>query len=77
VTAEALAEPVSTGAVDLSAFSSMLKSKWKTGDSPAASSSKAKESEPVKPGQVRSFRIGTLDSEAKRIELVLDQTTEK
>jgi small subunit ribosomal protein S1 len=70
VVEEKVAEPVATGAVDLSAFSSMLKSKWKTGDSPA--SAKAKASEVLQVGQVRSFAIGKIDAEAKTFELVLE-----
>jgi small subunit ribosomal protein S1 len=67
---EKAAEPVATGAVDLSAFSSMLKSKWKTGDAPA--SAKAKASEVLQVGQVRGFVIGKIDVEAKTFELVLE-----
>jgi len=67
---EAVEEPVVTGAVDLSAFSSMLKSKWKTGESPATA--KAKVSEAAQVGQVRSFRIVTLDVEAKTFGLELE-----
>jgi small subunit ribosomal protein S1 len=61
--------PAATGAVDLSAFSSMLKNKWKTGDSPAAASSKS--ADEVKAGQIRSFTITSLDPEAKRLEIAL------
>ena len=68
---EKAAEPVATGAVDLSAFSSMLKSKWKTGDSPA-SAKKNEASELLKVGQVRSFAIGKIDAEAKTFELMLE-----
>jgi small subunit ribosomal protein S1 len=63
--------PVVIGAVDLSAFSSMLKSKWKTGDSPVAKSSK-KTAEAVAVGQVRGFVIGAMDVEGKSLELVLE-----
>jgi small subunit ribosomal protein S1 len=69
VVEEKAAEPVTTGAVDLSAFSSMLKSKWKTGDAPA--SAKTKASEVLQVGQVRGFVIGKIDAEAKTFELVL------
>jgi small subunit ribosomal protein S1 len=62
--------PVATGVVDLSAFSSMLKSKWKTGDAPAVKS-EAKKSEAVRVGQVRSFGIGKINAEGKTVELVL------
>jgi small subunit ribosomal protein S1 len=64
------------GKVDLSAFSSMLKTKWKTGSNAVdATSSKsiAKESEPASVGQVRSFRISGIDPESKRISLELVQ----
>jgi small subunit ribosomal protein S1 len=58
--------------VDLSALSSMLKSKWKTGsNAAAAASSKAKGLEPVGTGQVRSFRISEIDAATKRISLEL------
>ena len=63
-------EPVATGVVDLSAFSSMLKSKWKTGDSPVAAKTKA--SELLQVGQVRSFVIGMLDVEGKTFDLVFE-----
>jgi small subunit ribosomal protein S1 len=48
---------------DLSALSSMLQARWKSGGggSPAA--------EPTRAGQVRSFRIVNLDRAAKKIEL--------
>jgi small subunit ribosomal protein S1 len=63
-------EPVATGAVDLSAFSSMLKSKWKTGDSPL----KAKAaSAGLEVGQVRGFVIGAIDADAKSLELVMER----
>jgi small subunit ribosomal protein S1 len=57
----------SGGGVDLSALSSMLNAKWKTGGGPAKSSTPAA----VEAGQVRSFRITALDKDAKRIELKL------
>ena len=60
---------VVVGKVDLSAFSSMLKTKWKTGSvAGAAETKKAPEA-----GQVRSFRVAQLDSEARRIGLELTQ----
>ena len=49
---------------DLSALSSMLKSRWKGG---AASSTPKPEA--VRAGQIRSFRITKLDQAAKKIEL--------
>jgi small subunit ribosomal protein S1 len=72
-------EPVQdepAGKVDLSAFSSMLKTKWKTGSSAndsASSKTKAKALEPASAGQVRSFRISAIDAESKRISLELVQ----
>jgi small subunit ribosomal protein S1 len=67
VAAAAAPEPAAAGKVDLSAFSSMLKTKWKTGASAATA---AKPLEPAA-GQVREFRIASLDAAAKRIELEL------
>jgi small subunit ribosomal protein S1 len=62
----------SGGKVDLSAFSSMLKTKWKTGSSPAeTAASKAKASEAAKAGQVRNFKIVAIDTGAKRVTLEL------
>ena len=67
-------ETAGTGRVDLSAFSSMLKTKWKTG-STSSESSKAKSStlEPASQGQVRSFRISAIDAGSKKISLELTQ----
>jgi len=48
---------------DLSSLSSMLQARWKTG------SGGAPKPEPVRPGQVRSFRIVNLDRAAKKIDL--------
>ncbi|HZY63748.1 MAG TPA: 30S ribosomal protein S1 [Edaphobacter sp.] len=57
-------EPIAAvGQVDLSALSSMLKSRWKNG--PVAET-KADE---VRAGQIRSFRITNLDAETQVIEL--------
>lgn len=56
----------SAGAVDLSSLGSMLAAKWKNG--PAASEVKA---EPLRAGQIRSFKITLLDRGAKRIEVRL------
>jgi hypothetical protein len=52
--------------VDLSSLGSMLAARWKNG--PAASEVKA---EPVRTGQIRSFKITLLDRGAKRIEVRL------
>jgi small subunit ribosomal protein S1 len=59
------------GKLDLSAFSSMLKTKWKTGASSADSPSKGNASEAAAPGQVRNFRITLLDVAAKQIGIEL------
>ncbi len=59
------AEPAQTAAQpDLSSFSSMLAARWKNGPTP----SEAKP-EPVRAGQIRSFRIIKLDVDAKKIEV--------
>ncbi len=61
--------PAAAGGVDLSAFGSMLKTKWKAGA--ASSTVKTSKAESAKAGQVRSFRITQLDAAAKAIELSL------
>ena len=48
---------------DLSSLSSMLQARWKTG------SGGTPKAEPVRPGQVRSFRIVSLDRATKKIGL--------
>lgn len=66
------AAPAATGAVDLSALSSMLKSKWKFGDSPATQKTSAeKNSELLRVGQVRGFTIEKLDPVEKTVELAI------
>ena len=55
------------GAVDLSAFSSMLKNKWKTGPSAPV----ATKSDGLVAGQVRSFVIAELDAATKHLVLKL------
>jgi small subunit ribosomal protein S1 len=59
-------EPKATGAVDLSAFSSMLKDKWKGG-----SSTTKPKSETPQQGQIRNFRITAIDPESKTIAVEL------
>ena len=59
----AAAEPSSTGQIDLSALSSMLKAKWKSG--PATES----KPEAIRAGQTRSFRITSLNPDTKAIEV--------
>jgi small subunit ribosomal protein S1 len=60
-------EQVQTAAApDFSSFSSMLAARWKNG--PSVSEVKA---QPVRAGQVRSFRITKLDQDGKKIEVQL------
>jgi small subunit ribosomal protein S1 len=59
-------EPAAGGQLDLSAFSSMLKERWKSG-----SSAGAVKTDEVRAGQIRSFRITKLDQDAKTIEVQL------
>jgi small subunit ribosomal protein S1 len=67
LTLEAAAKEQSQAdAVDLSSFSAMLASRWKNG--PSASATKA---EPVRAGQIRSFRITMVDRGAKKIKVQL------
>jgi small subunit ribosomal protein S1 len=65
------AAPAATGKVDLSAFSSMLKTKWKTGSDPSSSHSTKMPKGLEAPGQVRKFRITQLDPATKQIALEL------
>jgi small subunit ribosomal protein S1 len=65
--APAKEESKSEAKADLSSLTSMLQAKWKSGPSNAASS----KPDAIHAGQVRSFRIGRLDPEAKTIELEL------
>ena len=58
------AASVSGGAADLSALTSMLAAKWKSGAAPGGS-----KPEPLSVGQIRSFRIAKLDRDAEKIEL--------
>ena len=72
VAAPTVPEPAASGKVDLSAFSSMLKTKWKTGSAdPAPSKAGKPANEPAKAGQVRNFRITQIDAADKRIALEL------
>jgi small subunit ribosomal protein S1 len=59
-------EQSQTGALDLSSFSAVLASRWKNG--PSASEAKA---EPVRTGQIRSFRITMVDRGAKKVKVQL------
>jgi small subunit ribosomal protein S1 len=58
-------------AVDVSALSSMLASKWKGGGvpGPGGAAESAPKRDVPKAGQVRSFRITKLDAEKKKIEI--------
>jgi small subunit ribosomal protein S1 len=58
-------EPLSQGKADLSSLGSMLQARWKSGSAPAA------KAEPVRTGEVRSFRITKLDAASKKIEVEL------
>jgi small subunit ribosomal protein S1 len=60
----AKAEKGASGKVDLSAMTSMLSARWKGG----GASVQGKD-EPLRPGQIRSFRIVKLDAATKRIDL--------
>jgi len=60
-------ESAAAGSADVSSLSAMLSAKWKQGKSLGADASR----EPVRAGQVRSFRISSLDPAQKRIELEL------
>jgi len=61
--APAKADSPKESKADLSSLTSMLQAKWKTGSGGPA------KTEPVRAGQVRSFRIVNLDRAAKKIEL--------
>src|ERR1700733_10273077 len=58
--------PAVEGKVDLSSLSSMLKARWKGGPSTAASKPGG-----MNAGQIRSFRIGQMEPDARKIELEL------
>ena len=55
-------------APDLTALTSMLSARWKSGAVPGSSG----KTDAVQAGQIRSFRITKLDREAKRIEVELE-----
>ncbi len=65
-TGEAKSKPKSSAdsKPDLSSLSSMLKARWQ-GNAPAASA----KPEPLSEGQIRSFKIVSLDPETKKIEV--------
>jgi small subunit ribosomal protein S1 len=58
-------QTAAAGQVDLSAFSSMLKERWKSGPVSAA------KPDEIRAGQIRSFKITKLDQDAKTIEVQL------
>jgi small subunit ribosomal protein S1 len=59
-------EQSSASAPDLSSFSAMLAARWKNGPSPAEA-----KAEPVRTGQIRSFRITMVDRGARKIKVQL------
>jgi len=61
---EAAETPVAAVKVDLSSLSSMLQARWKGGVSSGAAKVEA-----IGAGQIRSFRIGKMEPEARKIEL--------
>jgi small subunit ribosomal protein S1 len=63
---EVAEKPVAAGKVDLSSLSSMLQARWKGG-----ASSGAAKVEAIGAGQIRSFRIGKMEPDARKIELEL------
>ncbi len=66
-TATGVAEtPVAAGKVDLSSLSSMLQARWKGGVSSGAAKPEA-----ISAGQIRSFRIGKMEPDARKIDLQL------
>ncbi|MGA2349963.1 MAG: S1 RNA-binding domain-containing protein [Terracidiphilus sp.] len=64
--AETKSKPKAEAKPDLSSLSSMLKDRWK-GKTNAAST----QAEPLTEGQIRTFKITNLDTEAKKIEVEL------
>jgi small subunit ribosomal protein S1 len=63
---KALSASVSAAAPDLSSLTSLLQARWK-GNSPSASSNP----EPLSAGQIRSFKISSLNADSKKIEVEL------
>ncbi|MEO8097578.1 MAG: S1 RNA-binding domain-containing protein [Acidobacteriota bacterium] len=61
------AAAATTQKVDLSALTSMLTQKWKTG----GGAGEASEPDKLRTGQIRSFKIAAIDAEKKKIELEL------
>ena len=63
---KALSASASAAAPDLSSLTSLLQARWK-GNSPSASSNP----EPLSAGQIRSFKISSLNADSKKIEVEL------
>jgi small subunit ribosomal protein S1 len=70
IAASAVSESAAPSKADLSSLTSMLQARWK-GAASAGSAAAAPKREPLKSGQIRSFRIAKLDPAAKKIELEL------
>ncbi len=66
--AEPASAPSQPGGADVSVLSAMLAARWKQGKTLNAGPGRA---EPVRPGQIRSFRIAAMDPAEKRIDLEL------
>ena len=58
--------PAVEGKIDLSSLSSMLKARWKGGPSSVAARPEA-----INAGQIRTFRIGHMEPDARKVELEL------
>jgi small subunit ribosomal protein S1 len=58
--------PAAAGKVDLSSLSSMLQARWKGGGSTGAAKPEA-----MSAGQIRSFRIASMEADARKIDLQL------
>jgi small subunit ribosomal protein S1 len=67
------AAPSTAGAqkADLSSMTALLTAKWKSGGPSSASGSSEPQQESLHAGQVRSFKISSIDLEKKKIELEL------
>jgi small subunit ribosomal protein S1 len=61
----------SAGKVDLSSMSAMLNARWKQGSVGSSSTSAPPQQQPAKAGQIRQFRIVSIDAEQKKIQLEL------
>jgi small subunit ribosomal protein S1 len=61
----------SAGKVDLSSMSAMLNARWKQGSVESSSTSAPPQQQPAKAGQIRQFRIVSIDAGQKKIQLEL------